>query len=329
MSAIPANSEHVEQFAARTDDGQVSSYDYAAAACDHHAGECVADDFAPCSWEQLASIADVAQRDQPTRTKTLQERLAARLRGRYAAINTAIREHVDERDLLGLEGRTSVVEQQAEWSPPAPDRPRFRFARDAQKHDRFLEWLADAQERGVIRVFERDGERYLQRSYTQGLKNAEQWLVEQGFARPEVPAEQAFNLPRHQDTFDRIYTRAFTDLEGITNDVDREISRELTEALAEGVNPNEAARNMAGRVDAVGKHRSTLLARTEMIHAHNESAAVRYSSYGVDQVEVLTADPCDICAGLAAGNPYPVEEARNLVPGRTHPQCVCTIVPVQ
>jgi hypothetical protein len=74
--------------------------------------------------------------------------------------------------------------------------------------------------------------------------------------------------------------------------------------------------------------RARVLARTEVMHSHNAAAARRYQERGVEQVEILPDDPCPICRALVADNPYPASEAAGLVPGRTHPRCECTIIPV-
>ena len=74
-----------------------------------------------------------------------------------------------------------------------------------------------------------------------------------------------------------------------------------------------------------------MLAQTEIIAAHAESAITSYEEaglHGVDvDAEVLTAGygVCDRCLELERGGPYTLERARGMIPD--HPNCRCSLTP--
>jgi len=144
--------------------------------------------------------------------------------------------------------------------------------------------------------------------------------------------ETVFRKPVHRDKLQLLYTRNFQALEGITDAVDKEVSRVLTQGLAEGVNPREAARRITDRVDKIGKTRATTLARTEIINAHAEGTLDRFERMGVDEVGVKAewqtagdSRVCPICASLE-GSTFTIDEARGKLPA--HPRCRCAFLPV-
>lgn len=70
--------------------------------------------------------------------------------------------------------------------------------------------------------------------------------------------------------------------------------------------------------------RAEMIARTEEARAHNTGTLQAYANYGVDMVEVITSHDklvCDYCRDLEAKNPYPIQQAKNLIPA--HPCCRC------
>lgn len=291
-----------------------------------------------------------ADRD-PTRTKTLRRRYAQRLRGQFANLNTAIREAVRERDIFRL-GQDTDTLQPAD--PRPPDARDFIRAQDDEKIDAFMDWLQSQEERGVLEVIDRDENQYIRSAYGTGLRNANRRLRDEGFEVDEAVMEATFNQPVHRDAVQRLFTRNFRELEGVTDAMDRQISRELAEGFTRGDNPNEMAARITDRVDKIGKTRSTTLARTETVRTHSEATLNRYEEFGVQNVTVraewLTAGDnrvCPICQSLE-GRVFTVEEARTEtrrvdlsgaanfsvdsmdVPIKppAHPRCRCSLTPV-
>jgi len=189
-----------------------------------------------------------------------------------------------------------------------------------------------------MQVISRNGNTYVRTAYERGIEKANSELdVDQ-------PLDFIFEQPVHQDSLKLLYTRNYRLLDGISKDTEKEIGRILSNGFANGWNPSKMASELTDRVNAVGKNRSTILARTEVINAHSEAMLNRYEQLGVDTVtieaELHTAGDdrvCQICKALE-GEVVSLDDARNkvfTVDGRDvtlkppiHPQCRCTLLPV-
>lgn len=282
----------------------------------------------------------------PTRSQTLRRRYAQRLRGQFANLNTVIRRGITERDVFRL---------QAETLQPRPptDPPVFRFPTDDRKIEAFMAWLRRQERRGVLEVIHRGDNQFVRAAYAKGLSHADAALNAEGVQIPERELAALFNAPMHREALQMLYTRNFAELEGITETMNQQISRELADGFSRGLGPRAMARNVTDRVDKIGKHRATLLARTETIRTHSEATLNRFEQAGVGTVTVraewATAGDrrvCPICQTLE-GRTMSVEEARSETfsysasesePGSlsgtypiqppTHPQCRCALLPV-
>lgn len=263
---------------------------------------------------------EALSKKDPTRTQTIRRRYAQRLRGGFGGINTAIREGVANRDIFGLS-------TDALATPP----PRFHFDRDDRKTEAFVEWLRQQQENDVLSVVSRGENKFVRHAYKRGLTDAGVRLRQQGVETPDG-VETMLRLPETQEKLQLLYTRNYRALEGITDEVAKQISRELTDGLAAGRGPREIARDLSDRVDKIGKTRATTLARTEIVNAHASASLDRYSREGVSEVvgkaELSTAGDSRVCAQCASleGRTYKIEDARDRIP--VHPQCRCAWLPV-
>jgi len=241
------------------------------------------------------------------------------------------------RRLKGLIRTTVSYENDALELSAAEPREQFQFEEDEGAIEKFELWLqaAIAQEvleRVPLRRIER-GQHYtasfVRSAYLRGLRGAERRLDDVGVEIGDSNIGAMFNMPIHQRTVQTIYTRTYENLEGITEDMQTAVRDELSTALSQGWNPKKAATQLNREVDDIGITRARTLSRTEISNAYNTASARRYEQSGnVSEVRILTSDPCPICKTLAANGPYPVSEAATLIPGRTHPRCVCAIAPV-
>ena len=216
-------------------------------------------------------------------------------------------------------------------------RPPFEFTDNPAKVQMFMKWLNDAEDSEILEVTKREGRQvvahsewqniYVRRSYEKGIAFAERKLAEAGIAVTAEEIRDVFNRPIHADALGMLYTRNFTELQGITEAMDQQISRVLADGLAQGMNPRAIARAINNRVDKIGITRARTLARTEVNRAQNEATLNRYSDYGVKKVEwvATSSRPCPICA-VNDGSIHTREEARGLLPA--HPNCRCTWSPV-
>jgi SPP1 gp7 family putative phage head morphogenesis protein len=268
-----------------------------------------------------------ANRQDPTQTTTLRQRYAQRLRGAFGRLNADIREGVQSRDVLRLN------------EPP----PVFRFDTDAEKAEEFDRWLQQQLQSGVLQVVSRGNNQYIDSAYRRGLEHAESALPDGGAA-----VDAVFDAPVHRDTAQLLYSRNYSALEGITDEVGKQVSEVMTRGLIEGWSPTKMSSEITDRVDAIGKHRATVLARTEVINAYSEATLQRFEQMGVESVtveaELKTAGDdrvCVICEALE-GTVLPIDEVRDreitveydgtsstvTMKPPIHPQCRCTLIPV-
>lgn len=256
---------------------------------------------------------------EPTNTKTVRNKYGAKLRGRFADIGTAIRGGVRDRDVFGLTGDALA-------HGPIRDVPDFPFDSDSRKHGAFMSWLRQQIERGVLSVISRNENTYIRSAYQAGIQHADAKLYEEGIAVSDEDLQAVFNRPIHQNTVELLYTRNFEALQGITNELSKQIGRELSNGLTQGWGADKMARALTDRVDSIGKTRATTLARTETLHSHNQASLRRYEGYDVEKVDILGHNPCDICEPIVAGGPYPIDNIPRGGPP-FHPNCKGSVAP--
>lgn len=261
-----------------------------------------------------------ARSDDPTKTKTIRQRYAQKLRGGYQRINTLVREFVGERDVLGLGELTAA--------DPPPD---FSFDRNDEKINGFREWLNQAQEDEILEAVSQNENRYVRQAYETGARTANTDIRQADLGDPESDVGITLQQPVHQDTLQRLYTRNFSELQGLTDEIGREVSRELSTALGEGAGPRDAASRITDVLGTVddgtpqgAMARATTIARTELLNARHTGAAEQYERFGVELVEpILAPDACDLCLQVATDAPYPVRELSSILP--RHPNCRCSM----
>jgi len=262
---------------------------------------------------------------------TIRNQYEAEMYRRFRILKGLIAHSIVDNDCLRIgKGRGLVV-------LTAPLKAPFEFVENPEKVQRFMAWLRQAQDTEILGVTERLGREvvahsewqnvYVRRSYEKGIAFAERKLKEAGIEVSEEDIRAIFNRPIHADSLGLIYTRNFTELAGITEAMDQQISRELVDGLAQGKNPRVIARAINNRVDKIGITRARTLARTEVNRAQNEATLNRYQDYRVEMVELVVGPgpcPTGICddhAGI-----YKLVDAGGLVP--LHPNCTCTWAPV-
>ena len=221
------------------------------------------------------------------------------------------------------------------------NRGEFEFTRTDAKVGAFMDWLRDQELAQGLTV--RQGARisqaaenawtatYVESSYVRGLNQAASRLRGAGARVEQRWVDAAFRRPIHADRLGIAYTRTFSELKGITDAMDQQISRVLAEGLGSGAGPLDIARSINNRVDKIGITRARMLARTEVINAHADATLNTYKEAGLEGVDVvaewLTAvDACPECVALEEQGPYSIEQARGMIP--VHPNCRCAWAPL-
>lgn len=271
-------------------------------------------------------IANAETRRDPTRTTTLRARFEADATRRFKRIRQAIIEKVARENAFGLQ----------------TNRAQFEFTRTDDKVDAFMTWLHEQEVANGLTV--RPGATvrssasnawtatYVESAYQRGLQSAASKLRGAGASVSGRWVEAAFRRPIHADRLGIAYTRTFSELKGITDAMDQQISRVLAEALGGGTMPKpaELAQIINGRVDKVGITRARTLARTEVINAHSEASLNAYQEAGLSGVQVeaewlTAAGACPLCVELSEKT-YTLEQARGKIPA--HPNCRCAFAPL-
>lgn len=274
-----------------------------------------------CSHDRRVSTNAVFRTD-PTKTTELRRRFEKELERRFIVLKRLITEVVDKENAFDLTTNAG----------------RFAFDRDSEKRDAFTRWLRDQSRKGILDISEgvpvksvKDAwtNKYIQSAYQKGIANAGARMRAAGADVSDRWLNGAFNRPIHAERLARIYQRSFKDLEGITKEMDKQISRTLAMGLADGKSPRAIARELADRVDAIGITRARTLARTEIVATHADANLSAFEEAGVEGVDVeaewsTASDPCPICEDLK-NSTYTIKEARGLLPA--HPNCRCAWTP--
>lgn len=287
-----------------------------------------------------------AQEQDPTKTKTIRETYAQRLRGAFGRINATIREAVIEEDIFGLRDDDlsddevqQLVDTFADTELIAVNDPGdLGDLPVGERVQRFEEWLDSAMESEVMEVIDRDENVWVRRAYERGIEDADGNLRQAGAGVAAAEASDVVRAPIHERKLHVLFARNFSELDGITDAVAQQVTRELADGIAEGVNPSEMARRLTDRIEKVGKTRATVLARTETINAHSQATVERYRQQGVEavgiepEVQLQTAgdqDVCEQCADAAQQGPWELDEFEGSeFQPPLHPQCRCAVIPV-
>jgi len=308
------------------------------------------------------------QEVDPTRTKTLRDRFATEMRRRFNIIQSLIRHAIVDKDVFGLSPVTLITKEQAMERIQVRQ---FAFGTSARKVEAFTDWLEEMNKqfilsggvRGaqVIRlpgtlpgVREAWTDTYIHSAYQKGILRARTEMVKAGYDVPSlIPGDTdalqaAFNLPIHADRVGLLSTRSFSELKGITATMDQQISRVLSQGMADGKNPRELARLLTktitgpvgdlGITDTLGRfiparRRAELLARTEIIRSHHVATINEYRHWEVEGVRVRaewqTAGDHRVCGDCASlqGKVFKLEEIENMIP--LHPLCRCIALPLE
>jgi len=273
-----------------------------------------------------------------TGTYTHQSNFASRLRGVLGRINARIREAIDERDLFNLRDEALVDD--------VPDDV-FDFPTSRRKLRGFLQWLREQLDSNFLSVVGPDRNQFIRAAYAQGIRTAQQNLgdLDVSFTRPDM--DDLLGRPIHRTALQTLYTRTYEELESVRDDVAQAVRDELLDGFREGQNPRDIARSLTNRVDSIGKHRSTMIARSEVMNAHSESTLNRYEEVsnqsdvdvGVEHGEWSTAGDDRVCqfCQLLDGAAFTLREMREetfTVAGQTlrlkppaHPNGRCVIKP--
>lgn len=273
----------------------------------------------------------------PTKTKTVMTRFEQRLRGVLGRINARIREALIDRDIFGMQTDTLEVD----------DPPALQERSNPRKIAEFVAWLREQLDSEFLTVVSAGENQYIRKAFVMGVGLGTRQLQDADVDLDSVDVDEIVESGRFDRGLQTLFTRTLENLKSLTDDIVESVREELLTGFQEGRNPREIARNITDRVDKVGKHRATLIARTEIINAHTEGSLQRYEQAQesidgdvmVRHVGRLTAKDEDVClfCRLTEDNIYTIPEFRStrvlfngtvyrLAPP-SHPNGRCTPIP--
>ena len=139
------------------------------------------------------------------------------------------------------------------------------------------------------------------------------------------PAALLVRKPRGLST---LLDRRGITIQGINRTTLDRVGTLLARALERGWTPDEIKEQIADAIDD-DTDRALTIAQTEMSRAVTTASRELYEESGVELVEWLVADPCDLCEENADVSPIRIGET--FPSGDTeppaHPNCVCDLAP--
>lgn len=194
----------------------------------------------------------------PTPTTTHQDNFARALRGVLGRINARIRDAVVSEDIFNLRNESLGVD----------DVPDFNFPTDDRRIRGFLQWLREQLDSEFLTVVGPDRNQFLRAAYAAGIRNVQSQLRDADVSFERADVDDLIGRPIHRIELQTLYTRTYENLESVAEDVSTEVRDELTEGFAEGESPTKIANRITDRVDSIGKNRSTILARSEVMNSY-------------------------------------------------------------
>lgn len=296
-----------------------------------------------------------ARRVDPSGTRAIRVKFEREMVRRFRILKQRIQQAIVDLDVLGLQPDSAskafnalVFSKTFRPGPALHDeaphigRETFGFHRAGEKVSAFMEWLREVQQTELFEVSSGTPNSsaasgswqntYLRSAYQRGLEQSYSELNGAGASVSQSWISGGFFRPIHADAVGLIFTRAYSDLVGISEAMDAKISRTLAQGMAEGRGVRELARTMNEAVDGIGIVRARTLVRTELVRANADATLNGYTEAGVEGVlvraEWLTARDdavCPLCEPKE-GQIYTIEEAQGMLP--LHPNCRCAWSPV-
>lgn len=260
----------------------------------------------------------------PSRTSGIRRSYMASMKARFRILKAAIIKLVETEDAFGLE-------------PHITRNTRYQFRTDSEKVADFRDWLEEQVSAGFLitkgkgapwtkEYIDSAHRQGIVRAYTDSAKGSKGKFYDGG---KKQFLQDAFAGPESTKKLEQLYTRSFTDLKGMTDAMAAQLSRTLTEGLANGLGARALARELVNNVSGMERSRAMTIARTEVIRAHAEGQLDSFEMLGDDELVIdvewqVAAGACPKCSGNA-GKVYTIAEARGLIP--LHPNCRCSWSP--
>lgn len=300
--------------------------------------------------------AQMLSRFDPTHTTALRNTFAKDMKRRFRELEKVIWQAIVVEDCFGLNKPGMALHQMG-----TPGHAAFAFARSDAKVAEFMKWMNAQVESGILTAKDLSQlgtsvdaawtNKYVYDSYQRGVIRARYELQKAGFGVPSIEQTGGIGIsmgtPFHMDRLGLLYSRVFTELKGITQAMDSQISRVLSQGLMDGDNPRRLASRLISTIngtrmgdlaitDTLGRfipaaRRAGMLARTEVIRAHHQATIQEYKNWGAAGVAVRAewsavgdSETCERCSSMN-GKVFTLAEIGGMIPA--HPHCRCIAIP--
>jgi len=301
-------------------------------------------------------IITVYNQYDPTHTTVLRNAFARAMERRFNELIKVIRVAVVEQDCFGAQKRMLIQQMYP------PGYHAFDYPRSAARVEAFMRWLRTQVDRGILTVqqFQQVGEAveaawtnmYVADSYKRGIMRARYEMITAGMDVPSIEdsggIDAVFGTPFHMDRVGLLFTRVYSELEGVTEAMANNIAQILSQGMIDGDGPRLLARKMIAAIDGKNagtlgltdklgrfipaKRRAEMIARTEIIRAHHLAAIQEYRNWGVLGIKVraewITAGDSRVCKKCESmeGRTFTLDEIEPMIPA--HPMCRCLALPI-
>jgi SPP1 gp7 family putative phage head morphogenesis protein len=224
--------------------------------------------------------------------------------------------------------------------PPFANAQKLTY--DKTKIKEFDTWLAKQVKAGIFSVEQPDafGQRFIQTAYIKAAtatysRTKAAALKAAGKTKEYTDAvgqdfiERSFGGRQSLDKIERIATRTFKEVSGVTDDMRNKMGLIFAEGLAKGQGKGEIATMLSKRL-GLSRARAFAIASTELVAAAAQGTLDTLEDLGYEEVmglaEFKTQEDdkvCDKCASLH-GKIFTIEEAQDMIP--LHFNCRCAWV---
>jgi SPP1 gp7 family putative phage head morphogenesis protein len=288
----------------------------------------------------------------PTKLITLRNAFSRDLSRRFRELQNIIRYAIVHDDIFGL-NPTNYAKLQS------PGTQAFKYLSVQEKLVAFMDWVQQQVNKGILAP--EAGRQltealdvawsnvYVLSAYQRGVQRARTELLRANYAVPTIDASGGIGMitsnPLHSEKIKLLYTQVYNELKGVTDAMNQQISRILTQSMIEGKNADQIARRLIRVIggpaleltDTLGRfipamRRAQMIARTELTRSFANAQLQEFSNWGVRgvriKVEFATAGDdrvCPICSDFE-GREFTLEAAAGLIP--RHVNCRCCFLPV-
>lgn len=278
----------------------------------------------------------------PTRTTMLRKKFAVEMTRRFNNLKRKVNKLLVEDDALGLK----LIDPFQSTSNPLVNAG-WEVLDTEQKIEAFKKWLKvqialeiieshtaptpaeawvkdyikEGFKKGVSRSFDD-----VRKPHTKSGKGEDKFYA----GTKDEFLRGVLNQPVSVDRVRVLVARTYTELEGISESMSKELTNLMTDGLIQGLSPREVARNISQRIDKINRNSALSMARTDVVRAHAEGQLYALERLGVAEVGVSVEwatsgyNVCDLCRPMEKVV-LKISEAHGMIP--RHRNCKCAFIP--